>query len=42
MINNWIKKYRENGFDGLTKKKPGNPLAKFSNKKSYRHRKTAV
>lgn len=35
MINDWIKKYRENGIDGLTsKKKPGNPLAKFSNKKS--------
>ena len=35
MIINWIKKYRENGMDGLTsKKKPGNPLTKFSNKKS--------
>ena len=34
MINNWIKKYRENGYDGLiNKKKPGNPLAKYSSKK---------
>lgn len=35
MINNWIKKYRENGMEGLTpKKKPGNPLSKFSNRKN--------
>ena len=35
MINNWIKKYRENGFEGLkNKKKPGNPLCKYSNKKN--------
>ena len=35
MINNWIKKYRENGMDGLeNKKKPGNPLSKYSNKKN--------
>ena len=34
MINNWIKKYREKGMEGLiNKKKPGNPLAKYSNKK---------
>lgn len=34
MINNWIKKYRNNGMDGLkNKKKSGNPLSKYSNKK---------
>ena len=34
MINNWIKAYKENGIDGLTpKKKPGNPLMKYSKKK---------
>ena len=34
MINNWIKKYREKGMEGLiNKKKPGNSLAKYSNKK---------
>lgn len=34
MINNWIKKYRENGMEGLVnKKKPGNPMAKYFNKK---------
>lgn len=34
MINNWIKAYRENGMDGLTpKKKPGNPMCKYSNRK---------
>ena len=35
MINNWIKAYRENGIEGLTpKKKPGNPLSKYSSKKN--------
>ena len=35
MINNWIKAYRENGMEGLTpKKKPGNPLSKYSSKKN--------
>ena len=35
MINNWIKKYRENGFEGLkNKKKTGNPLSKYMNKKN--------
>ena len=30
----WLKKYRENGMKGLAnKKKPGNPLSKYSNKK---------
>jgi transposase-like protein len=34
LITAWIKKYRENGMEGLTnKKKPGNPLAKYSRKK---------
>ena len=37
MINNWIKAYRENGMKGLTpKKKQGNPLSKYSNKKILR------
>ena len=31
----WVKKYRENGMEGLeNKKKPGNPLAKYNNKKN--------
>ena len=31
----WIKKYRENGMEGLkNKKKPGNPLSKYLNKKN--------
>ena len=35
MISNWIKAYKENGFDGLkSKKKPGNPLCKYSRKKN--------
>lgn len=34
MINNWIKKYRENRMKGLNnKKKPGNPLMKYSRRK---------
>ena len=34
LITAWIKKYRENGIDGLkSKKKPGNPLARYSSKK---------
>ena len=32
---NWTKAYLESGFDGLkNKKKPGNPLAKYSSKKN--------
>ena len=35
MIINWIKKYKEEGISGLeNKKKPGNPLSKYSNKKN--------
>ena len=35
MLHNWIKKYKEFGYDGLVnKKKPGNPLAKYSSKKN--------
>ena len=35
MIINWIRKYKEEGIDGLkNKKKQGNPLAKYSNKKN--------
>ena len=34
MFNNWIKKYLEFGEQGLeNKKKPGNPLAKYNNKR---------
>ena len=34
MLSVWIKKYNENGINGLeSKKKPGNPLAKYSAKK---------
>jgi transposase-like protein len=34
MICNWVKKYREGGIDALeNKKKPGNPLAKYRNRK---------
>src|SRR5574344_733931 len=34
LLCSWIKKYREKGFNGLSsKKKPGNPLAKYSRKK---------
>ena len=35
MICNWIKAYNEVDFEGLIpKKKPGNPLSKYSNKKN--------
>ena len=35
LIFKWVKKYRENGIDGLkNKKKPGNPLTKYSSKKN--------
>ncbi len=35
MINNWIKTYREKGYEGLTPKiKHDNPLAKYYNKKN--------
>ena len=35
MINRWIKNYRENGFEGLkNKKKTGNPLMKYSQRKT--------
>ena len=34
MINTWIKKYKVDGMNGLiSKKKPGNPMCKYSNKK---------
>ena len=34
LLNNWIKKYREFGEDSLeSKRKPGNPLSKYQNKK---------
>lgn len=35
LLYSWIKKYRKNGMEGLiNKKKPGNPLARYSNKKN--------
>ena len=35
MYNNWLRKYLELGEKGLeNKKKPGNPLAKYCNKKN--------
>lgn len=35
MIVNWIKKYKEFGYEGLiNKRKPGNPLAKYSKRKN--------
>ncbi len=35
MISKWVKKYNEGGIDNLEpKKKPGNPLCKYSNKKN--------
>ena len=34
MLYSWVKKYQENGMRGLeNKKKPGNPLSKYSNRK---------
>lgn len=34
LIFQWVKKYNENGLDGLKNKtKPGNPLAKYSKRK---------
>ena len=34
LITAWVHKYRAHGMEGLiNKKKPGNPLAKYSNKK---------
>ncbi len=33
-LHRWIKSYKENGYDGLkAKKKPGNPLMKYSRRK---------
>jgi len=35
MITVWVHRYRENGMEGLiNKKKPGNPMAKYSRKKN--------
>lgn len=34
LITSWVHKYKEKGIEGLkTKKKPGNPLAKYSKRK---------
>ena len=36
VINNWIKAYREKGYEGLiSKRKRNNPLAKYSHKKNF-------
>ena len=35
MLHSWTKAYKEGGIDGLNnKKKPGNPLSKYQNKKN--------
>ena len=35
MISAWIQRYRQNGIEGLIpKRKPGNPLSKYSQKKN--------
>ena len=35
MVGNWIVSFKKNGMEGLTnKKKPGNPLSKYSSKKN--------
>ena len=35
LLYTWVKKYRNNGIEGLaSKKKPGNPLSKYCNKKN--------
>ena len=35
LLYSWVKRYREKGMDGLTtKRKPGNPLSKYSNRKN--------
>ena len=35
MISVWVKKYNEDGLNGLeNKRKPGNPLAKYSSRKN--------
>lgn len=35
LLYSWMKKYREKDMDGLiNKKKPGNPLSKYQNKKN--------
>lgn len=35
MLSTWVKKYNENGLDGLkNKKKPGNPMSSLMNRKN--------
>ena len=35
LLSSWVKKYNKDGIKGLeNKKKPGNPLSKYSNKKN--------
>ena len=36
LLGTWVKKYRENGIEGLkNRKKPGNPVSKYFNKKHF-------
>lgn len=36
LLGTWVKKYTENGLEGLkNKKKPGNPVAKYYNRKHF-------
>ena len=35
MLSTWVKKYNENGLDGLkNKRKPGNPMSSLMNRKN--------
>lgn len=39
MLSTWVRKYKENGLEGLKSKiKPGNPLAKIYSKKNFDNR----
>ena len=41
LITTWIHKYRKYGMEGLiSKKEPGNPLARYSKKKDINKRRT--
>lgn len=47
MVRNWVKQYNEGGIEALqNKRKPGNPLAKYSNRKetinNYRKNRIAL
>ena len=39
MLSVWVRKYKENGMEGLkNKNKPGNPLAKIYSRKNFENR----